>query len=99
MDRFVRRFFGRSDVGGTSCSCVRSDKRRAHNLLKLHCIVGSSKVKDTTDVGVFCSRYETGSLGKTRSNYQVFIGLFLILMAWSLAPYIHVILADVVSIT
>ena len=83
---------------GTSCSCVRSDKRGAHNLLKPQCIECSSEVKDTTDVGVFCSRYETGSC-ETRSNYQVFIGLFLILMARSQAPYIHVILADVVSIT
>ena len=62
MDGFVRWFFGRSDVCGTIGSCVRSDKRGAHNLLKLHCVVGSSKVKDTTDVGVFCSRYETRSL-------------------------------------
>ena len=54
--------------------CVRSDKRGAHNLLKPQCIDCSSEVKDTTDVGVFCSRYETGSLDKTRSNYQVFIG-------------------------
>ena len=30
---------------------------------------------------------------------QVFGVFFLILMAWSLAPYIHVIIADVVSIT
>ena len=30
---------------------------------------------------------------------QVLGVLFLILMAWSQAPYIHVILADVVSIT
>ena len=47
---------------GTSCSCVRSDKRRAHNLLKPHCIVGSSQVKDTIDVRVFYSRYKTRSL-------------------------------------
>ena len=52
LDRFVRRFFGRSDVGGTNGSCVRSDKCRAHNLLKLHCTRGSSEVKDTIDVGV-----------------------------------------------
>ena len=84
---------------GTDGLCVRSDKCGAHNLLKLHCSEGSSEVKDTTDVRVFCSRYETGSLDKTRSNYQVFISLFLILMARSQAPYIHVILADVVSIT
>ena len=62
MDRFVRQFFGRSDVSGTSCSCVRSDKHGAHNLLKPHCSEGSSEVKDTTDVGVFCNRDETGSL-------------------------------------
>ena len=30
-------------------------------MLKLHCSEGSSEVKDTTDVRVFCSRYETGS--------------------------------------
>ena len=46
----------------TTSSCVRSDKRGAHNLLKLHCCEGSSEVKDTTDVGVFCSRDETRSL-------------------------------------
>ena len=55
----MRQFFGRSDVIGTDSSCVRSDKRGAHNLLKLHCYGDSSKVKDTTDVGVFCSRDET----------------------------------------
>ena len=33
-------------------SCVRSDKRGAHNLLKLHCSEGSSEVKDTIDVGI-----------------------------------------------
>ena len=33
-------------------SCVRSDKRGAHNLLKLHCSSDSSEVKDTIDVGV-----------------------------------------------
>ena len=43
-------------------------------LLKPQCIECSSEEKDTTDVGVFCSRYKTGSLYKTRSNYQVFIG-------------------------
>ena len=59
---------------GTSCSCVRSDKRGAHNLLKLHCVIGSSEVKDTTDVGVFCSRDETRSLLRphlTIEYYQV----------------------------
>ena len=45
---------------GTRHLCVRSDKRGAHNLLKPQCIECSSEVKDTTDVGVFCSRYETG---------------------------------------
>ena len=53
-------------------SCVRSDERGAHNLLKLHSSEGSSKVKDTTDVGVLCSRYETGSCVKTRSYYRVY---------------------------
>ena len=31
---------------------LRSDEHGAHNLLKLHCSEGSSKVKDTIDVGV-----------------------------------------------
>ena len=31
-------------------------------MLKLHCLCGSSEVKDTMDVGVFYSRDETGSL-------------------------------------
>ena len=52
MDRFVRQFFCRSDVNGTSGSCVRSDKCGAHNLLKLHDYICSSEVKDTIDVGV-----------------------------------------------
>ena len=43
------------------------------DVLKPQCIECSSEVKDATDVGVFCSRYETGSSYKTRSNYQVFI--------------------------
>ena len=55
-------------------------------------------MKDTTDVGVFCSRYKTGSSVKTRSYYQALSGKFLIIMARSQAPYIHVILADVVFI-
>ena len=99
MDRFFRQFFGRSEVCGTSCSCVRSDKRGAHNLLILHCVIGSSEVKDTTDVGVFCSRDETRSSVKTRSYYRALLSKVLIIMAWSRAPYIHVILADIVSIT
>ena len=60
--------------------------------------MSSSKVKDTTVVGVFCSRYKTGSF-KTRSYYQALSGKFLIIMPGSQAPYIHVLLADVVSIT
>ena len=38
-------------------------------------------------------------LVKTRSYYRDLSGKFLIIMTRSLAPYIHVILADVVSIT
>ena len=44
-------------------------------VLKPQCIECSSEVKDTTDVRVFCSRCETVSFDKTRSNYQVFIGV------------------------
>ena len=49
-------------MGGTDSLCVRSDKRGAHNLLKLHCCYGSSEVKDTIVVGVYYSRVETVSL-------------------------------------
>ena len=56
-------------------------------------------MKDTTDVGVFCSRDETGSCVMTRSYYQALSSKVLIIMAQSQAPYIHIILADVVSIT
>ena len=79
--------------------CVRSNKRGAHNLLKPQCIECSSEVKDTTDVGVFCSRYKTGSWIRPDLTIKCLSIIFLILMARSRAPYIHVILADVVSIT
>ena len=42
---------------------------------------------------------ETGVLDKTRSIFSSIGVRFLIFMAWSLAPYIHVIPADIVSIT
>ena len=61
MDRFFETILFRSDVGGTDSLCVRSVKRGAHNLLKLHCQYGSSKVKDTIVVRVYYSRDETGS--------------------------------------
>ena len=67
MDRFVRRFFGRSDVVGTSSLCVWSDKRGAHNLLKLHNYDCSSEVKDTIDVGVSIVEFITGLLALPRS--------------------------------
>ena len=85
-------------MGGTDSLCVRSDKRGAHNLLKLHCCDGSSEVKDTIVVRVYYSRGETGSLFRPDRTGALACKV-LIIMAWSLAPYIHVILADVVSIT
>ena len=78
-----------------SLDCLHGSKC----MLKLHCSECSSEVKDTTDVGVFCSRYRTRSFVKTRSIYRVLSSEVLIIMAWSQAPYIHIILADVVSIT
>ena len=64
MDRFCKTILLiEAMCSGTKHLCVRSDKRGAHNLLNPQCIECSSKVKDTTGVGVFCSRYETGSLG------------------------------------
>ena len=68
-------------------------------LLKPQCIECSSEVKDTTGVGVLCSRYKTGSLIRPDLTIKCLSVMFLILMARSQAPYIHVILADVVSIT
>ena len=67
-------------------------------MLKLHCSSDSSKVKDTIDVGVFYSRGETESLYRPDLT-RALSSKVLIIMARSLAPYIHVILADIVSIT
>ena len=61
--------------------------------------MGSSEVKDTTDVRVFCSRYETGSLLRPDLTIKLYQVESLFNMAQSQAPYIHVILADVVSVT
>ena len=56
------------------------------------------KVKDILIVGIYQNRDETESL--CRPDLYSSIGVnSLIIMAWSLAPYIHVILADIVSIT
>ena len=77
---------------------VRSDKHGAHNLLKPEVLLFRSEVKDILIVGIYQNRDETESL--CRPDLYSSIGVkFLILMAWSQAPYIHVILADVVSIT
>ena len=55
-------------------------------------------MKDILIVGVYQNRDETESL--CRPDLYSSIGAnSLIIMAWSLAPYIHVILADIVSIT
>ena len=67
-------------------------------VLKLHCSCCSSKVKDTIDVRVLYSRYKTGS-SQTRSYYELYRVKSLFIMAWIQAPYIHVILADIMSIT
>ena len=48
---------------------------------------------------IYQNRDETGIFDKTRSIFSSISVLFLILMAGSQAPYIHVILSDVVSIT
>ena len=55
-------------------------------------------MKDTLIVRVYQNRDETGSV--CRPDLYSSTGVkFLILMAQSQAPYIHVILADIVSIT
>ena len=48
---------------------------------------------------IYQNRDETVIFDKTRSIFSSIGVEFLILMAWSLAPYIHAILSDVVSIT
>ena len=78
--------------------CVRSDEHGAHNLLKLHCYRCSSKVKDTIDVGISIVEVRL-DLCVDQILYQALSSKVLIIMAWSQAPYIHIILADIVSIT
>ena len=79
-------------------SCVRSGECGAHNLLKLHWLCDSSKVKDTIVV-----RVTIVEMRLVLCVDQVLLELYLLkslfIMAWSQAPYIHVILAEVVSIT
>ena len=67
-------------------------------MLKPHCSESSSEVKDTISVGVYYSRGETGSSVRPDLT-QALSCKVLNIMAWSCAPYIHVILADVVFIT
>ena len=67
-------------------------------VLKTTPLCGSSEVKDTIVVGVYYSRDETGSLLRPDLT-QALSCKVLIIMAWNQVPYIHVILADVVSIT
>ena len=65
--------------------------------VKTSSIALRSKVKDILIVRVYQNRDETESL--CRPDLYPSIGVnSLIIMAWSLAPYIHVILADIVSI-
>ena len=77
---------------------VRSVKRGAHNLLKpvVHEQVRGEGYSDM-------SEYIRVEMRLVLCVDQIFTQVFgvysLILMAWSLAPYIHAILADVVSIT
>ena len=66
------------------------------SLLKPH-IFCWSKVKDILIVGIYQNRDKTVSL--YRPDLYSSIGVIPYIMAWSLAPYIHVILAYVVSIT
>ena len=77
---------------------VRSDECGAHNMLKPKYYLYRSKEKDTWIVRIYPSRYKTVSLCRP-DLYQVSVEYSLYFMAWSRAPYIHIILADVVSIT
>ena len=55
-------------------------------------------MKDILIVGIYQNRDKTGSM--CRPDLYSSIGVnSLSIMAWSQAPYIHVILADIVSIT
>ena len=55
-------------------------------------------MKDILIVGIYQNRDKTGSL--SRPDLYSSIGVnSLVFMAWSHAPYIHIILADIVSIT
>ena len=69
-------------MGGTSGSCVTSDKHGAHNLLKLHCSSCSSKVKDTIDVGVSIVEVRLGFCMDQILD-QALSSKVLIIMAWS----------------
>ena len=55
-------------------------------------------MKDTIDVGVSIVEFRL-DCWLCPDPTQELSSKILIIMAWSLAPYIHVILADVVSIT
>ena len=57
-----------------------------------------SKVKDILIVGIYQNRDETESLCRPELYSSIGVNS-LIFMAWSQAPYIHIILADIVSIT
>ena len=67
-------------------------------VLKLHCSRCSSKVKDTIDVRISIVEVRL-DLCVDQILYRALSSKVLIIMAWIQAPYIHVILADVVSIT
>ena len=58
----------------------------------------SSEVKDTLVVRIYQSRGAIGSL-LDQILLELYLCKVLIIMAWNRAPYIHIILADVVSIT
>ena len=66
-------------------------------MLKLHCYYCSSEVKDTMDVGVSIVEVRL-SLRLDQILDRALSSKVLIIMAWSRAPYIHVILADIVSV-
>ena len=67
-------------------------------MLKLHCSSCSSEVKDTIDVGVSIVELSLDCWLCPDPTREL-SSKILIIMARSQAPYIHVILADVVSIT
>ena len=67
-------------------------------MLKLHCCDCSSEVKDTIYIGVYIVELSL-DCWLCPDPIRDLSSKILVLMAQSQAPYIHVILADIVSIT